>query len=295
MCKISVIIPVYNCEDFLERSLDSLCNQTFSDWEAICVNDGSKDRSGAIIDAYAAKDNRFKAIHKSNEGVSAARNTALSIVKGKYILFLDSDDFLHPQTMEICAYFADKDNSDLVAYTYNRKYRSLRLIGNILNIPESKKIKYKKYTLESIESLVTDDILHWATEYSDPNPGQDRKWLVKHCQPWRCMYRTDKIKDIFFTKGIIYEDLPWWGEVLLNTRRATIINLPLYYYYPNKGSYIFSSNQHYRIESLKKAIKAAEDLYSRDTDKRRKDLWETKFIVPFKDKLAKKIKKYGES
>ena len=295
MSKISVIIPIYNCEDYLARCLDSLLKQTFCDWEALCVNDGSKDRSGEILDAYAAKDNRFKAIHKTNEGVSAARNTALEQVDSKYIIFMDSDDFLHPQTMEICEYFAEKDDSDIVAYTYNRGYRTLRMIGNLLNVPESKSVRYRHYSLESIDSFVTDDIYHWATEYSHPEKGQDKRWLVKHCQPWRCLYRADKIKDIAFIKGIIYEDLPWWGEVLLNTAKATIINLPLYYYYPNKTSYVFSSKQHERIKSLKKSIQAAEDLYNRQSDERKKALWEKKFLTPFRAKLAQKIKKYGDA
>jgi glycosyltransferase involved in cell wall biosynthesis len=294
MSQISVIIPIYNCEDYLERCLDSLLNQTFCDWEALCVNDGSTDKSAEILDRYAAKDNRFKVIHKVNEGVSAARNTALGMVEGKYILFMDSDDFLHPQTMEICMYFAEKDDSDLVAYTYNRRYRSLRMIGNILNIPESKVIKHKRYSLESIGSLVTEDLFYWATEYSHPDHGQDKRWIVKHCQPWRCMYRTDKIQDISFIKGIIYEDLPWWGEVLMNIKKATIINLPLYYYYPNKASHVFSAKQHRRIESLKKAIEAAENLYIQKSDDRRRALWERKFLIPFKAKLAKKIKRYGD-
>ena len=76
MSYISVIIPVYNCGQFLRRCLDSLVNQSFKDWEAICINDGSKDNSGEILDEYAAKDNRFKVVHKVNEGVSEARNTA---------------------------------------------------------------------------------------------------------------------------------------------------------------------------------------------------------------------------
>ena len=142
---------------------------------------------------------------------------------------------------------------------------------------------------------MTDDIYHWATEYSHPEKGQDKRWLVKHCQPWRCLYRADKIKDIAFIKGIIYEDLPWWGEVLLNTAKATIINLPLYYYYPNKTSYVFSSKQHERIKSLKKSIQAAEDLYNRQSDERKKALWEKKFLTPFRAKLAQKIKKYGDA
>ena len=108
------------------------------------------------------------------------------------------------------------------------------------------------------------------------------------------MYRAEQIKDIEFIKGIIYEDFPWWGEVLLNTRKATIINLPLYLYYPNKGSYIASAKQHFRIKSLKTAIAAAEKLYADKANERQRQIWEQKFLVPFRHKLEKKIKKYGE-
>ena len=289
MSYISVIIPVYNCGQFLRRCLDSLVDQSFKDWEAICINDGSKDNSGAILDEYAAADKRFKVVHKDNEGVSAARNTALSHVNSDYIMFMDSDDFLHPQAMEICAYFAGRDNSDIVAYTYNRRYRTLQMIGNILRLPEPKKLRYTHYKVETIESLTTDNIFHWATEYSHPDGDQDKRWLVKHCQPWRCMYRASMIKDIKFIRGIIYEDFPWWGEVLMRTKTATIINLPLYYYYPNRGSYILSSKEQFKIESLKSALKAAEAISTDNPEKAK--AWEEKFIAPFRRKLEKKMAK----
>lgn len=289
MSYISVIIPVYNCGQFLRRCLDSLVNQSFKDWEAICINDGSKDNSGAILDEYAAADKRFKVIHKVNEGVSVARNTALGLVESDYIMFMDSDDFLHPQAMEICAHFSRRDNSDIVAYTYNRRYRTLQMVGNILHLPEPKKIRYTHYDIEKIESLTTDNIFHWATEYSHPEGDQDKRWLVKHCQPWRCMYRASMIKDIEFIKGIIYEDFPWWGEVLMRTSIATIINLPIYYYYPNKGSYILSSKEQYKIDSLKAALKAAEAVSTDDPEKAK--AWEDKFVAPFRRKLEKKLSK----
>lgn len=295
MCEISVIIPVYNCEAFLRRGLDSLIAQTFKDWEAICIDDGSGDKSPSILDEYAEADRRIRVIHKQNEGVSAARNKALELVEGKYIIFMDSDDFLHPQTMEISYHFAEKDNSDLVAYTYNRKYRTRRMIANILGLPESSKIKFPRYELDKIESLCSDDIYEWATEYSSAEKGQDKRWLIKHCQPWRCMYRAEKIKDIKFIAGIIYEDFPWWGEVMLSTEKLSILNLPLYYYYPNKGSYIISSKQQFRIESLKIAIKAAEELYKEKASLKQQEVWENRFLVPFRRKLEKKLKKYGET
>lgn len=101
------------------------------------------------------------------------------------------------------------------------------------------------------------------------------------------------IKDIAFIRGIIYEDFPWWGEVLMRTARATIINLPLYYYYPNKGSYILSSKEHYRIESLKVALKAAESIKTDNPENAK--AWNDKFITPFRRKLEKKLAKIKAS
>ncbi len=90
----SIIIPVYNVAPYLRECLDSVLAQTFGDWEAICVDDGSTDGSGVILDEYAAKDGRYRVFHQKNQGVSSARNKALSIVSGKWVLFLDADDII---------------------------------------------------------------------------------------------------------------------------------------------------------------------------------------------------------
>jgi glycosyltransferase involved in cell wall biosynthesis len=95
----SIIIPVYNVAPYLRECLDSVLGQTFTDWEVICVDDGSTDGSGAILYEYAAKDSRFRVVHQTNEGVSAARNAALDVAKGRWILFLDADDFWHQKLL----------------------------------------------------------------------------------------------------------------------------------------------------------------------------------------------------
>ena len=101
--KFSVIIPVYNVEPYLRICLDSVLAQTFTDWEAICVDDGSTDGSGAILDEYAALDSRFRVIHQSNAGVSAARNAALDVATGEMVMFLDADDVWSSQCLETVA------------------------------------------------------------------------------------------------------------------------------------------------------------------------------------------------
>lgn len=94
MPEISIIIPVYNSEKYLRQCLDSVLNQSFSDFECICVNDGSTDNSLLILQEYANKDKRFKIIDKQNEGVSIARNTGIENAFGEYITFIDSDDWV---------------------------------------------------------------------------------------------------------------------------------------------------------------------------------------------------------
>ena len=296
MATVSVIIPVYNTEKFLGRCLDSLRAQSFEDWEAVCVDDGSTDGSGPLLDSYAAADPRIMVVHKANGGVSEARNLALGLIGGEYLTFVDSDDFLHPRTLEISTAAARRDGSDLVAYTYDRKYRTRLIIRHALGLGDPAKVRFPEFAPSDTEGLLTDDIFSWVTEMSDGKvPGGDSRWAVKHCQPWRCLYRSDAVKNIRFIPGIIYEDFPWWGEVLLNVRSATILNLPLYYYYPNKMSYISSSSQQYRIRSLRIAIAATAQLYEKSADARQAEAWEERFIKPFSRKLEKKLRRCGRA
>ena len=119
MPKISIIVPVYNTEKYLRPCLDSILAQTFTDFEAILVDDGSKDQSGIICDEYAAKDNRFVVVHKQNGGVAKARNTALGIAKGEWISFADGDDELLPTGIETL-YASVNTNNDLISASYVR-------------------------------------------------------------------------------------------------------------------------------------------------------------------------------
>lgn len=285
---ISVIIPVYNAEKYIERCLESLLHQSFGDWEAICVDDGSKDASGEILDKIAASDSRIRVLHIENGGVSNARNMGIAAARGESVLFVDSDDFLHPQTMEICGGLMQSEGADIVAFTYNRPYRTRHTIRQFLGLKESfAPVKFTMYDPQAVEHLTTDSIFDFATEYSKPS-DIDRKWAVKHCQPWRCLYRKDCIQDIKFIKGIIYEDFPWWSMVMLQVRRATIINLPLYYYYPNLQGYIHSASQSLRIESLRTAIREVKEYYLANAPEAIYAKWEKNFLAPFEAKLKKK-------
>lgn len=116
--KISVVIPVYNAVKYLRECLDSICTQSFSDWEIVAVDDGSTDESPAILDEYAARDGRVRVIHKANEGVSAARNDGLSAAVGEYVLFVDSDDWVESGALQMYSDEASKVNADVVVTDY---------------------------------------------------------------------------------------------------------------------------------------------------------------------------------
>lgn len=124
--KVSVIVPVYNTEPYLRECLDSIKNQTLREIEIICVDDGSTDNSGKILDEYAANDSRFIVIHKENQGPALARQVGLDFAKGEYVKFVDSDDYIDLQTLEICYNEAKKDDVDVLvhgayAFTFNNK------------------------------------------------------------------------------------------------------------------------------------------------------------------------------
>lgn len=147
----SIIIPVYNIAPYLKECLDSVLSQTFTDWEAVCVDDGSSDGSGAILDEYAARDSRFRIIHQPNAGVSAARNNGMFLAKGWYLTFCDADDMYYPQWLKVAYSVIARTNVDLLRMSY--------VSGKRYDAPCS----VEEPDLDQVE-VVTDknDIVAWA-------------------------------------------------------------------------------------------------------------------------------------
>lgn len=293
MPAISIIIPVYNVEKYLRRCLDSVLNQTFQDWQAICVNDGSPDNSAAILDEYAARDSRFVVVTKKNGGLSDARNAGMKVATGDYIMYLDSDDFIHPQTMEIAHTLAVRDGSDIVSFTYDRIYRPQLMVRHVLKMDTDNVVPkriHKRYNVNNIKTLVTDDVYEYATERTHNMPGKKKKWLIKHCQVWKNMYRRDLIADIPFIKGILFEDFPWWSAVMLKNPRVTIAPLPLYFYIPNFGGIVLSAKQLRIMQSLCKGIKDAYLRYKENATAYQMEKWSQNFKWYFVNWAFRKIK-----
>lgn len=286
MNKVSVIIPVYNVEKYLRRALDSLLAQTHRDWEAILVDDGSTDGSGRIARQYCDRDRRFVLVRQENQGQGAARNNALKIASGDYVMYLDPDDSFHPQAMELCVAATVRDGSDMVTFTYDHLYRFLNKCAHRLGLGDVKPRprQYRDYAYH-----VTDNIFLHATESSHPQ-GVDQRWRVKHCQAWRCLLRADLARKARFAARINYQDVPWWGEILLNVRRTTITRLPLYFYYPNPGSFIMSAPMKTHIWSLKVVLDLTDKIYEKATPEQRQ-FWNANFRSAFSRMLEHKEKK----
>lgn len=234
---ISVIIPVYKVEKFIGRCLDCLIAQTYPHWEAICVNDGSPDSSRDIVAGYALKDGRIKLLDKANGGVSSARNSGLGIAKGDFVIFLDSDDFLHPQTLEIAMSIAERDGSDMVTWYKNPYYRNITFIRHKLGLDT---IDFRprgfsrRFDLAKARTVCTGRLHEHLTEYSHPK-GIDTP--VKHFYVWRMMTKRSLIGEQLFDTSISFgEEFPWWTEILLKQPKVSITNLPFYFYYPNLNS-----------------------------------------------------------
>lgn len=134
MPKFTLIIPVYNVEAYLRQCLDSVLCQDYSDWEAVCVNDGSTDGSAAILEDYAAKDARFQVFTQPNGGLSAARNAGLDAAKGEYILFLDSDDWLEPKALETID--TSLNGEDMLSFSGRRFFEDTQSFNPADVLPE---------------------------------------------------------------------------------------------------------------------------------------------------------------
>ena len=196
MIKVSVIVPVFNTEKYLEKCLNSLINQTLQDIEIICINDGSTDKSADIIKKFANKDSRFKLINQENKKQGAARNTGMKIAKGEYIGFVDSDDWVDLEYYEKLYNAAKRHNFDIALGTNVRVKKNIN--KKRLNIT-----KEKEYT--SIQEKFDVNI-----QWKNPCPTNKiykRDLFLKHNITWPegvyCEDRIFTLKAVYFANGIV--------------------------------------------------------------------------------------------
>lgn len=279
MPTISVVIPVYNVERYLRRCLDSVMQQTFSDWEAVCVNDGSSDGSRAILQEFADRDSRFRIIDKENGGVSDARNVGVANALGEYVIFLDSDDLIHPQTMEISYALSQRDGSDIVSWYKDKLFRPELLIRSKIGMNIDSVIPRnisKRYRVEDVPYYITDDPFAHVTEGSTKGISHP----IKHFYVWCFLLRRSLVEQVKFVKGLIFEDFPWWSEVLLRNPRITITRLPFYYYFPNFKSIDLSSKRADKVRNWIKGLEYSWLLYQERASDYQKTMWMERCFWP---------------
>ena len=230
---VSIIVPVYNCAQFLNRCMDSLVNQTLKDIEIICINDGSTDNSPEILQEYAAKDSRIKIINKENGGLSSARNRGLAAAQGEYLGFVDSDDWVDLDFFEKLYNAAKKYDTDIATggiirlHKYNQKYH----------------LKFDKETVTSDfrEKLVLCDL-------------PDKSYV------WNKIYKREMFVkcNLKFEEGRYYEDIVFSPQSLYYLK--TMVTVPdTYYYYWRHSKSIVRLKTKKTNDDKSWALKTAED------------------------------------
>ncbi len=217
MDKISIIVPVYNIEKYIEKCVKSIEKQTYKNLEIILVDDGATDKSGKICDKLATKDERIKVIHKKNGGLSSARNEGIKNATGNYICFIDGDDYVSNDYCELMYNALIETNSEIAVIAHKE-----------IRDDNTKILDAGKESKEEFDNTRTiyqgDEIIV--------------KFLrEKHFRKaWNKLYKAESIKGHFFKDGAAYEDICFTYYVLENIKKAVYINTPGYFYVRRGGS-----------------------------------------------------------
>jgi len=221
--KISIIMPVYNVEEYVGKAIESILAQTFTEYEFLIVDDGTKDKSGEICDSYAQKDRRITVIHKENGGAPSARNTAIDIAKGKYVYFLDSDDWFEPDFLEKMVTKAQASEADV---TICRADEFDDITGEVLDGRWMLKTQY----LPHITTFAPEEVSGHLFQFT-------------YGMPWDKLYRTDYIKET----GLVYpalrnsEDLAFVFPSLFLAQRLTILDRVMIHHRINRSASVSNS------------------------------------------------------
>ena len=221
---ISVVIPVYNVEKYLERCLESIQNQSYCELEIILVDDGSTDSSGRMCDAYAKNDERITVIHKENGGLSSARNAGIEQAHGTYIGFVDSDDWIDTDMYANLIKLLEMHKCDIAVCGIKRVEKYERLDGTAFDFEHVTIYTSKEYQ-KKILKVGTQDSNHYA---------------------WNKLYKLEKMKDVRYPVGLIDEDVEGTFLAVLMADKIVVSDSIGYYYWMNPASIttqLFNKNQ----------------------------------------------------
>jgi glycosyltransferase involved in cell wall biosynthesis len=222
---VSVIVPVYNVEEYLVKSVDSILNQTYENLEIILVDDGSTDMSGAMCDSFKEQDGRIKVIHKKNGGLSDARNAGLEIATGDYIGYVDSDDWAEPDMFELMVTNCEKYGADVAACRYSKVYRDFTVNKSTdLIIHMTRDEALETYICENVERPIYNSV-------------------------WSKLFKRDLVKDYRFPVGKKSEDIMYTTKAFCNMNSCVYIDKALYNYVCDReGSIMAVKNGKHMLE-----------------------------------------------
>ncbi len=257
MEKVSIIIPAYNSEKYLKRCINSICNQTYKNIEIIIIDDGSTDDTFNICEEYAKRDDRIKFIHKKNEGVSVARNRGIKSANGKYIMFVDSDDWIENNAVEICIKYMEDYNAQIGQFNYYFSHND-------------KEIKR--------ESFITDIILAGEKEKNEiecdilfPYFNKKVKYgKIRGC--WSKIFLTKFLIDnnIKFQENLsIQEDTVLFLQAINKVNTIIFFNEYLYHYFQN-GESVTKKYDDNKLTKNEATIKVINKLFEKNKNKKLK-------------------------
>ncbi len=269
---ISVVVPIYNVKKYLKKCVESILNQSYKNLEVILVDDGSEDGCSVLCDEYKKIDKRVIVIHKENGGLSDARNAGIEIANGKYITFVDSDDYIEKDMIETLYKSVENNNAEISTCMFKRFYD-----GEFPNCNGQQ----HQFVLSNEEAL--EDMMY-----------------QKNCttSAWAKLYETKLFKDIRYPKGKICEDLPTTYLLFSKAKTVVINTCEKYYYLQRKDSIINSNFKLARMDALQFAIDETEFIekyYPRIKNSAiNREFMEAIFIllqIPFCKKYSKELKR----
>lgn len=313
MVKVSVVIPVYNVEDFLEECLDSITNQTLTDIEIICVNDGSKDKSLDILNEYAGRDSRITVIDQENGGHAVATNRGMDLACGEYLFLMDSDDILDLKALELTYNLAEKKSVDFVIFQAINYY-----------MDKDEYLEEENYSMNALADYVGDSVFSY-------NDIRDYVFDIT-VTPWSKLYKREFIEEnkIRFPEGLVFDDNVFFYDVLFAAKRITFLKKHLFKrrWYPTSSTragdlrflnyidicnliwdvfYRYREFDYYRDELFEKKITTVYYWYKNIRDEFKEDFFikmkedyekineNDDFIIYFKDNLDRRQKTIFES
>lgn len=237
---LSIIVPIYKVEQYLRKCVDSLLYQDLSrdEYEVILVDDGSPDKCGAICEEYASEFAHVKVVHRENGGLSAARNSGIEVAQGRFVLFVDPDDYLEPNVLKTLIEKMETDHLDILRFNYR-------------NVNE----KYEVFEPNKVSKPFVDyrdSVCNGLTFLTDR--------LGFGCYAWQFVIKRDLLEDCVFKEGIYFEDTEWTPRVLLKAHRVTSTSMMVYNYLLREGSITQSVDEKKKRKVLNDKLKLIDSM-----------------------------------